>query len=219
MTWDWSYVWEILPLLLKGLWITVQASLLASVIALGIGLLVAIIRYQKWPIVTLILTFIIDFVRGTPLLVQLFVVFYVLPEFGLTLSPFVAGVTVLGLHYSAYAAEIYRAGIEQVPPGQWDACAVLGIPKSTKWFRIIIPQAIRPIGPTLGNYVIVMFKESALLSVITVNELMGTAMNEANLTYRYLETFTMVGLLFWVISYPCARALRAIERRGAVSYE
>jgi polar amino acid transport system permease protein len=219
MTWSWSFVWQILPALLSGLWVTVRASLAASVIALVLGLLIAILRYQKIPVISPILTLIIDFLRGTPLLVQLYFVFYALPAYGLKLSPFVAGVVTLGVNFSAYTAEVYRGGLENVPKGQWDAIAVLGLPRVVAWWRVVVPQALRPIEPQLGNYIIAMFKESVLLEVITVPELMTQALNIANTTYRYLEPITLVGVLFWAISYPCARAIRHWERHVSKSYE
>jgi polar amino acid transport system permease protein len=219
MTWSWSFAWHILPALLQGLWWTVKASLLASAVALVLGLLVAIVRYHRPRILRHVLTLLIDFVRGTPLLVQLYFVFYALPGYGVTLSPFVAGFLTLGVSYTAYTAEVYRAGIENVPRGQWDAVTALDLPRLTVWWRVILPQAFRPIGPALGNYVIAMFKESVLLSAITVPELLEHALNIANLTYRYVEPITLVGLLFWVISYPCARGVRYWESRVRAKYE
>jgi polar amino acid transport system permease protein len=215
VTWSWSFAWHILPTLLHGLLITVEASGLASLIALTLGLLVAIARYLRVAVLAQVLTLLVDFIRGTPLLIQLYVLFYVLPLYGVTMTPFVTGVIGLGINYTAYTAEVYRAGIENVPRGQWDAVTALNLPPWVVWWKVIIPQALRPVGPSLGNYIISMFKESVLLSVITVAELMHEAINTANLTYRYLEPITLVGLLFWLVSYPCAKAIRLWERRVA----
>lgn len=219
MTWDWSYAWSILPVLLEAFWVTVRATVLSALIALVLGAVVAVIRTRRIPVLTPLITFMIDFIRGTPFLIQLFVIFFALPAYGINMSPFASGVLALGINYTAYMAEVYRAGVESVPKGQWDAVSVLGIPRFVLWFKVILPQALRPIGPVLGNYVIVMFKESVLLSVITVPELMTMALWEANNSYRYLEPITLVGLLFWMVSYPLARGVRYWERRVSVSYE
>ncbi len=125
MTWSWDFTWQILPNLLAGLVVTVQATILGSLLAFTLGLPIAIARFAggawvRWPVAGLA-----EFVRRTPLLVQLYVLFYVLPDFGIALSPLTAGVIGLGVHYSAYAAEVYRAGLESVPKGQWEAAKAL----------------------------------------------------------------------------------------------
>jgi polar amino acid transport system permease protein len=217
MTWDWQFAWDTVPTLLRGLVITLEASALATLLAMTLGLAIAIIRYLRVPVLSPVLTAFVYFVRGTPVLVQLYFLFYVLPLYGLTLSPLATGVIGLGLHFSTYAAEVYRAGIESVPRGQWDAVNALGLGRWTVWMRVILPQAIRPIGPGLGNYVILMFKESALLSVITVHELLYEGLDVGNLSYRYLEAMTLCGLLYWVISYPSAKLIRRWEGRLAIS--
>jgi polar amino acid transport system permease protein len=217
LSWDWHFAWQILPSLLHGLKITVEASLMASAIALVLGLLVAIARYVGVRIVGAMLRLAIDFIRGTPLLVQLYFMFYVLPNFHLGMSPLTTGVVTLGLNYSAYTAEVYRAGLENVPKDQWDAVRALNLPPVRAWTRIIIPQAVRSILPALGNYIIAMFKDSVLLSVIAVPELLSQAQSAATISYRYLEPMTLVGLFFLGISYPAALLVRLLERRLAAN--
>ncbi|MGI9498667.1 MAG: ectoine/hydroxyectoine ABC transporter permease subunit EhuD, partial [Geminicoccaceae bacterium] len=124
-----------------------------------------------------------------------------------------AGVIGLGLHYSAYTAEVYRAGIENVPKGQWEAAKAVNLSQRQTWSHIIIPQAIPPMIPALANYFVAMFKETPLLSAITVLELMNQARSAANFSYRYLEPMTMVGVFFLLVSIPAVIGLRYLERR------
>ncbi len=154
-----------------------------------------------------------EFIRGTPLLVQLYVIFYVLPDIGILLPPLVAGVIGLGLHYGTYTAEVYRAGIENVPRGQWEAAKACNLTEQQTWTRIILPQALPPMIPALANYFIAMFKETPLLSAITVLELMNQAKSVANSSYRYIEPITLVGAFFLVISLISVVALRWLEHR------
>lgn len=215
MTWDWSFAWEILPDLLKALRITVEATILGSLIAMTLGLLLAIGRRShnrliSWPIAGFI-----EFIRSTPLLVQLYFLFFVMPQIGITLGPLLAGVIGLGLHYSTYASEVYRAGIEGVPRGQWEAARALNMPVRRTWTSVILPQAIPKVVPALGNYVNGMFKDTPLLSAITVIELLNEAHAIGAQTFRYLEPITLVGLLFFLVSYPTALLVRRLEARLA----
>ena len=215
MTWDWSFAWEILPDLLKALRITVEATIFGSLIAMTLGLLLAIGRRShnrliSWPIAGFI-----EFIRSTPLLVQLYFLFFVMPQIGITLGPLLAGVIGLGLHYSTYASEVYRAGIEGVPRGQWEAARALNMPVRRTWTSVILPQAIPKVVPALGNYVNGMFKDTPLLSAITVIELLNEAHAIGAQTFRYLEPITLVGLLFFLVSYPTALLVRRLEARLA----
>lgn len=215
MTWDWGYALSILPGLLRGLVVTVEATLLGSIVAFSVGLLLAVARRSDQRVISVSVGAFVEFVRSTPLLIQLYLLFYVLPEFGVTLSPLVAGIVGLGLHYSTYASEVYRAGIEGVPRGQWEAATALNLPARRVWTSVVLPQAIPAVLPALGNYLVSMFKETPLLSAITVVELLGVAREAGSDTFRYLEPFTLVGLLFLLVSYPSALAVRRLERRLA----
>jgi polar amino acid transport system permease protein len=156
-----------------------------------------------------------EFVRATPLLVQLYFLYFILPRFGLTLSPFATGVIGLGLHYSCYTAEAYRAGIESVPKGQWEAAVALNYRRWDLYRSIILPQAIPPIIPPLGNYLVAMFKDTPMLAAITLVELMHTANLIASEKFLYIEPMTVVGLLYLVMSLVTAGLLRGLERRLA----
>ena len=213
MDWDWSFVAEIMPTLLAGVVVTIEATLLGSALALAVGLAVAILRRSSGPVLRRCVNFLLDFVRGTPLLVQLYFLFYILPDLGIVLSPLVAGTLGLGLHYGTYTAEVFRAGIDNVSKGQWEAAKACNLTAAQTWRHVIIPQAIPPMIPALANYFIAMFKETPLLSAITVVELMSQARSVANFNYRYLEPMTLVGLFFLAISVPSVIALRWLERR------
>ncbi|WP_433173503.1 ectoine/hydroxyectoine ABC transporter permease subunit EhuD [Actinoallomurus sp. CA-150999] len=213
MIWDWNFAGKILPDLLKGLRVTVEATLLAYVLALVLGLVWAVLRRSGGPVVGQIVRWIVEFVRSTPLLVQLFFLFYVLPGAGVKFSAFVTGVIGLGLHYSTYTSEVYRAGIDDVPRGQWEAATALNLPRHRVWFGVVLPQAIRRVIPTLGNYVIAMFKDSPLLLAITVPEMLGAAYSVGTHYFRYLEPITIAGLLFVIVSVLASILTRRLERR------
>ena len=213
MEWDWNFVWEILPTLIQGVKITILATLLGSVLAAIVGLGIALARRSPNRLLARTVGFLAEFIRGTPLLVQLYFIFYVLPDIGILLPPLVAGVIGLGLHYGTYTAEVYRAGIDNVPRGQWEAAKACNLSATQTWTHIIIPQAIPPMIPALANYFIAMFKETPLLSAITVLELMNQAKSVANTYYRYIEPITLVGAFFLVISLFSVVLLRWLERR------
>ncbi|ORA37176.1 ectoine/hydroxyectoine ABC transporter permease subunit EhuD [Mycobacterium aquaticum] len=216
MTWDWAVAQQAFPYLVKGLWITVLATVAGSVLAMVLGAMVAVLRRSPHPAVALPIKFTVEFIRGTPLLVQLFFLYYVLPHYGIMLSAWVVGVLALGIHYSTYLSEVYRSGLDGLPAGQWEACTALGLSTRVTWFKVVLPQVVRSVLPAMGNYTIGMFKETPLLSAITVAEMMTEAKLFADEHYRYLEPFTMVGIIFLVLSLTAALALRRLENRLAL---
>lgn len=213
MEWDWNFVWEIMPTLLQGFKITIVATVLGAMVAIVIGLVFAVLRMTAPKPIAQVTGFIVEFIRGTPLLVQLYFLFFVLPDIGIRLPALVAGVIGLGIHYGTYIAEVYRAGIENVPRGQWEAAKATNLTTRQAWIHVILPQAIPPMIPALANYMIAMFKETPLLSAITVLELMNQAKSIANSNYRYIEPMTMVGVFFLVISLISVFFLRRLEAR------
>jgi polar amino acid transport system permease protein len=215
MEWDWNFVREIMPTLLEGLKITILATALGAIVAAAVGLLFAILRMTAPKPVARATGFVVEFIRGTPLLVQLYFIFYVLPDIGIRLPALLAGVIGLGLHYGTYASEVYRAGIENVPRGQWEAAKATNLSARQTWIHIVLPQAIPPMIPALANYLIAMFKETPLLSAITVLELMNQAKSVANSSYRYIEPMTMVGVFFLIMSLISVVFLRWLEERYA----
>lgn len=216
--WDWGYTVEILPILGEASIVTVQATVTGFLLAALLGLGLAVLRmsglfYVRWAVGG-----IVEFIRSTPLLVQIFFLYYVMPEFGLTLDAMTAGILALGLHYGCYCAEVYRAGLENIPKGQWEAAVALNLSPFTTFKDIIIPQAVPPVVPALGNYLVALFKETPLLSAIAVLELMQTAKILGSESFQYTEPITLVGLFFLVFSLISAALIRQVERRLAVRH-
>lgn len=211
--WDWDYAWEILPILGEASLITLQATVLGFLMALVLGLILAVLRMMGPKPVRYLVAGFIEFVRSTPLLIQIFFLYYVLPQFGIAMGAMLTGVIALGTHYGAYCSEVYRAGLEGVPKGQWEASTALNLPMSVTFRDVILPQAIPPIVPALGNYLVALFKETPLLSAIAVMELMQTAKILGSESFKYVEPITLVGLFFLCFSLISAFLIRRFERR------
>ncbi len=209
--WKWDFTFEIMPRLGWATLNTLMAAGFGYLIALIIGLAFALMQRTDSRLLTLVTREIVEFIRSTPLVVQIFFVFYVGPQFGVRLSPWTSGMIAIGLHYASYLSEVYRAGLDSVPKGQWEACKALNLGTARTYFRIIIPQAVPPSLPGMGNYLVGIFKDTPMLSVIGVAELMHTATAVGSETYRYLEPYTIVGLIFLAISLPTAFGLRRLE--------
>jgi polar amino acid transport system permease protein len=209
--WDWGYTWQILPELARAAVITIEATLLGFALAAVLGLVFALLRMSKNPWVANPITGFIEFVRGTPVLIQIFFMFYVLPQFGITMPALLTGVLALGLHYATYCSEVYRAGLENIPRGQWEAATALNLSPYRTFKDVIIPQAVPPIAPALGNYFIAMFKETPLLSAIAVVELMQTAKILGSFSFRYLEPMTLVGVFFLAMSLIASLLNQQVE--------
>jgi len=212
-TFDWDFAWSLMPELLDALRITIAATVLGMVLAMALGLFWAVLRKSKFPLLYWLATTVVEFFRSTPLLIQVYFLFYVLPDAGLRLTPFQTGVLALGIHYSAYLAEVYRAGIDSVPEGQWEAAKALNLSRVRTFKSIILPQALPPVIPALGNYLIAMFKDTPMLSAITVLELLQTAKIIGAETFRYIEPLTLVGALFLILSLISAKMIRFLEQR------
>ncbi|MFF8640229.1 ectoine/hydroxyectoine ABC transporter permease subunit EhuD [Streptomyces sp. NPDC015345] len=212
MNWNWSHVDDFMPLFWDGVELTLQALFFGTLIAFSLGLVWAIAqrsekKWIRWPV-----TAVTEFIRSTPLLVQLFFLFYVVPQWGPSMSPLTTGIVGLGLHYSTYTSEVYRAGIEGVPAGQWEAATALSLSKRRTWTSVILPQAVRRVIPALGNYVIIMLKESPQMAAIGALDMLGQAQGYSQATFTY-EAISVVGVAFIVIAYPASVLLRALERR------
>ncbi|MFE5615822.1 ectoine/hydroxyectoine ABC transporter permease subunit EhuD [Streptomyces sp. NPDC056470] len=215
MNWDWSAVADFLPRFWDGVLLTLQVLALGSLISFTLGLVWALgfrapTRWVRWPVHA-----VTEFIRTTPLLVQLFFLFFVLPEWGVKLSALATGTLAIGLHYSTYTAQVYRAGIDAVPVGQWEAAKALSLPRHRTWLTVILPQALRRITPALGNYVIAMLKDTPILAGIGVLELLQQSRLESAATFQYTEPLTVVGVAFVLIAYPASLLLRTLERRLA----
>jgi polar amino acid transport system permease protein len=214
MKWDMDLALDILPDLLHAfLRYTLVITVLATLLAAVLGLVMAVVRYVKVPVLSQVTTGFVQFIRATPIPIQLFFVYYVLPDYDIRLSAISTGVVVLGVHYACYFAEVYRGGIESIPPGQWEACTALSLPQQAIWRRVVLPQAVRKILPSLGNYVISMFKEVPFLLFISVPEMVSKARDISGSNFRYLEPFTICGIIYLLASYPASVAMRKLETR------
>jgi polar amino acid transport system permease protein len=209
--WRWDFVIEIMPRLLSATLNTLLAAGIGYGIALILGLVFALAQRTPYRPLTLLVREIVDVIRSTPLVLQIFFVFFVGPQFGIRLSPWTSGMIAIGLHYAAYLSEVYRGGLEAVPKGQWEACKALNLSTRRTYFGIIIPQALPASLPGMGNYLVGIFKDTPMLSVIGVAELMHTANALGSETYRFLEPYTLVGVIFLLISLPTAAGLRFFE--------
>ncbi|NKQ12983.1 MULTISPECIES: ectoine/hydroxyectoine ABC transporter permease subunit EhuD [unclassified Pseudomonas] len=210
---DWQFAWEILPRLLDASLKTIGITIAGFSIAIVLGLFLAVgrrsrFRWLSWP-----MTGLIEFIRSTPLLIQVYFLFFVLPNYGLNLSALQAGIIGIALHYACYTAEVYRAGLDAVPRSQWEAVTALNMKPLNAYRKVILPQALRPILPALGNYLISMLKDTPVLSAITVVEIMQRAKNIGSEHFRYLEPITMVGLFFLLLSLGLAWFVRRLENR------
>ncbi|GAN54910.1 ABC transporter substrate-binding protein/permease [Tanticharoenia sakaeratensis] len=202
-----------IPLILHGAWLTLAVSALAMVLAVALGLLLALMRaYGPKPVVWAG-TLYVEVVRGTPLLIQVLFIFYGLPSLGVRLSPFVAGVIALGLNYAAYEAENYRAGLTSVARGQMEAAIALNLTHRQALRLVIVPQAFRIVVPVMTNDFISLLKDSSLVSVITLTELSETYVRLSATYYDYLGPGLMVGAAYLVLGLPFVRLARWAERR------
>lgn len=221
--WNWEYAWEITPDLIRGMMNTVLATMIGIVVALVLGLVFALGRRSERKWISYPFAWFIEFVRSTPLLVQLFFLFYALPQIDFlprsisTLSPLTTLVLGLGVHYACYCSEAYRAGINSVPKGQWEASTALNLKTMTKWRSVILPQAIPRALPPLGNYFVAMFKDAPQGAAITFAGVLFVARALQSADFRTVEPFTIAGILFLMVSIPAAMAVRRLERR--VAYE
>jgi len=210
---DWEFAREILPRLLDASLTTIGIAQAGFAIAVVLGLFLAIgrrsrHRWLSWPV-----TGLIEFIRSTPLLIQVYFLFYVFPNYGLNLSAMQAGIIGIALHYACYTAEVYRAGLDAVPRSQWEAVTALNMKPWTAYRDVILPQALRPVLPALGNYLISILKDTPVLSAITVVEIMQQAKNIGSESFRYLEPITMVGVFFLILSLGLAWCVRRLENR------
>lgn len=211
--WDWEYAREILPAILEGLWQTIVATIVGIVIAMVLGLAFALLRRSRIKAVSWSTAGLVEFVRSTPLLVQLIFIFYVFPSFGVTLSSFVTLVVALAIHYGAYTSESYRAGIDNVGRGQWEASTALNLSPATTWARVVLPQAIPTVIPALGNYLVAMFKDAPVGLAIAAGGILLAAQSIGSRTFQPVEPYTIMGLLFLAVSLPAALFVRYLERR------
>ena len=204
-----------LPLVARAAGLTLLVSACAMVLAVAVGLVLAIARrYGPRPLAILAMLY-VEIVRGTPLLIQILFIFYGLPGLGIRLDPFVAGVVALGLNYGAYEAENYRAGLQSVPHGQVEAAVALNMTQMQALRYVVVPQAFRLVVPVMTNDFISLLKDSSLVSVITLTELSSTYVRLSTTYFDYFGTGLLIGAAYLLLGLPFVHLARLAERRLA----
>jgi polar amino acid transport system permease protein len=204
---------EYLPILLKGAIVTLQITFFSLIIALIIGMFVALLRLSDNYILNRIARVYVSIIRGTPLLVQLMYVYFVLPEIGIGLTAFSSAIIGLSLYEGAYLSEIFRAGIQSIGKGQLEASYAIGMNHNQAMRRIVLPQAVRNVLPPVGNSSILLLKNSSLAAFIAVDELMHTGQMLATSTFRTVSIFTLVAIIYWILHYPLTILVKYVERK------
>ena len=202
-----------LPTLLKGAKLTVFLTIVIFALALVLGLLVALGRLSRYRWVRIPLTAYVELVRSTPGLVQIYYIFYVLPFFGLTMDAIPAGIAGLSLNYAAYLSEVFRSGIQSVPATQKEAATTIGLSYFQTLRFVILPQAVRTVLPPIVNYLLMLFKDTSLLSVITIQELLFSGLLLAATTFKHHIILTEIAIIYFCICYPIALLATFLENQ------
>ena len=204
---------EFLPILLQGVWLTIVVTAGSLVLSTLLGMVWALMRVSQLAVLQRLSAGIVNAIRGIPIIVQLFYIYFVMPELGVTLSALQAAIIGLGIAYSAYQAENFRAGIEAIDKGQIEASESLGMGWALMMRRVVLPQAVKIILPPYGNIMIMMLKDSSQASTITVAELTLKGQLIASSTFKYTSVLTMVAVLYLVMSVPLILFVGWLERR------
>jgi polar amino acid transport system permease protein len=214
MALDFSIILRFQDALLLGLWMTLKLTLICVILGCTLGFLVGLARTSRSLALRAISSVYVEFFRGTPVLIQLFWIFFCLPLIlGIELSNLASGVIALTLYMGAITSETFRASLKSVGPEQLDACIALGLPRRIQVTNVILPQAVLRAIPTLLSNCVSLFKESALVSAVGMADLMFVGQNISNNTARPVEVLTIVALIYFVIAFPLTRAVSLIERR------
>ncbi|GGH22283.1 hypothetical protein GCM10008013_20650 [Paenibacillus segetis] len=205
--------WDYRSYFMTGLQYTLLLAAIGVLCGFILGLLVALLRMSKWAGVRFIGHAWVEFLRGTPMLVQLFIIHYGLATFGINFSPIQSGAITLSINSSAYLAEIFRAGIQGVDRGQGEAARSLGLTRGMSMRFIIIPQAIKSVLPAIGNEFITIIKESSIVSFIGVTELMFQSGSVVGITYNGMTPYLIVAVMYFILTFTFSRILGVFERR------
>jgi len=205
------------PSLLNGAVISLQVTVLAIVFGIILGLFIALGRLSGSWIIRFICTAFVEFIRGTPLLVQIYIVYFALPQFGIQLDPIPAGVLAIGVNSGAYNSEIFRGGIQSIDKGQTEAAKSQGMTYWQTMRYIILPQALRRIIPPLGNEFVTLIKDSSLVSVMSVHELTFRANLVAARSYNYFTMYIGTAIIYFVMTFITSKLLGLLERRLRIS--
>ncbi|WP_331376297.1 amino acid ABC transporter permease [Sinorhizobium chiapasense] len=214
MALDFSIVLRFQEALALGLWMTIKLTLICIVLGCSLGFLIGLARTSRSTILRAVSSVYVEFFRGTPVLVQLFWIFFCLPLIlGVELSNLTSGVIALTLYMGAITSETFRASLKSIGPEQLDACVALGLSRRVQVANVILPQAVLRAVPTLLSNCVSLFKESALVSAVGMADLMFVGQNISNNTARPIEVLTVVALIYFVIAFPLTRAVTLVERR------
>ncbi|HEX2429854.1 MAG TPA: amino acid ABC transporter permease [Aestuariivirgaceae bacterium] len=217
MTFDWNVVWDNLPRLLEGAWMTIWLTMVTMALALPGGLILALLRLSPLRLVSAPATAFVEFFRATPLILQIYWAYYVLPAyFDIQLSQLSTAIVGLTCNISSFNSETFRAGIVSIREGQWNAGLALGMSRAEVFIRIILPQAVMRVLPALASTWVSLFKDTSLVSIISVTDLSYMALKVRSETYRILEVLTAMAVLYWLMGYPQAKIVDWIHRRWKV---
>ncbi|ABR30336.1 nickel transporter [Thermosipho melanesiensis] len=212
-----TVVIENLPFLLLGAWDTLKLTFFSVLIGLVLGTFIGMGRLSKIKAINIPSTVYVEFLRGTPLLVQISIVYFGLPQLGIQLEAYPAAIVALGLNSGAYIAEIVRAGIQSIPKGQYEAARSLGMTHFQTMRYIILPQAFKNILPALGNEFITLTKDSSLASIIGVTELMRRGQFVITRTFQTFSIYFGIALIYFVMTFTISRLVRFAEKRMEIS--
>ena len=212
---EWEFITRSGPYILQGAGITVLVSVLSILLATTLAVIGALGRLSTNPVIYAIASLYVSIVRGTPLLVQIFFAYYALPQAGIVLDPIPTGILALGFNYGAYMTEIFRAGLQAVAGGQREAAQALGMREAHIFRRIVLPQAIRIVTPAIGNEFIAMIKDSSLVSIITVQELLWRAQRVGRSEFQTIPAILIAALAYWVLTILFSIFQERLERRMA----
>jgi polar amino acid transport system permease protein len=216
--WDWEFVLTSGPVILRdGVWVTILLSVTSIAFATVLALLGALGRLSGNAVLNSIASFYVSLIRGTPLLVQIFVIYFALPQLDIVLPAIACGIIALSLNYGAYMTEIFRAGIQAVPRGQREAAQALGMPESRIFRRIVMPQAFRIVTPAIGNEFIAMLKDSALVSTISVHETLWISQRLGRSALEPMTALLIAALVYWALTIVFTFVQAWLERRLAQS--
>lgn len=207
---------KFLPLFAKGTWLTIEISVLSMLLASGLGLVLALLRVYGPRWVAALVVIYVEFMRGTPLLIQLFFIYYGLPQLpyiGIELPSITAAILGVGLNYAAYEAEIYRGGFMAVPRQQIEAALVLGLTRRQAIRFVVLPQALRLVIPPVTNDFVALFKDTSIVSILAISELTMTFRAASQSTGRYVEFAIVTALIYFLLAYPLSRLARRLEKK------
>jgi His/Glu/Gln/Arg/opine family amino acid ABC transporter permease subunit len=218
MNYDWSVVWNNADVLWEGTKLTIFLAVVTMLIAVPGGMALALMRLSGIPVLAAVSATFVEFFRNLPLILVIYTAYYILPvSTGISFSPITTAIVALSLNVSAYNAESFRAGIASIRKGQGEAGYALGMSRTKVMIEIILPQAVRRVMPLLASTWVSLFKDTSLVSVISVGELAFESMRVRSQTFRVLEMLTAMAIIYWMLGYPQAKLVDWINNRYRVS--